>query len=193
MKTYQTTVEKNKLEIYHSDEESPREWGNLGYFITVDSRSYSPDKNEQLEEIVRRSGDEAQNQLDHIQIMTDLINTETSEQVLVIYPVVKYEHSGVSYKLGTAHGFDYSNNGFYIVTDKTQKELGTPKKSFEKVIAQELELYNKWVNGEVYGFSLYDDNGDLVDSCGDFYDLEDMRENLPKEWAKEDLEKYIIG
>lgn len=172
MKTYKTAIEKNKLKIYHDDGESPRMWSNLGYFITVDNRSYSPEKHEYLERIVRQTEEEAESQAEHIKMIKKAVEDELSEgKVLAIYPVVKYEHSGVVYKLGTAHGFDYSNNGFYIVTDKTQKELGTPKKSFKKVITQELYLYNKWVNGEVYGFSLYDDNGDLVDSCGGFYDI----------------------
>ena len=97
----------------------------------------------------------------------------------------------MSYSLGTTRGFDCSNNGFYIVTDKTAKALGTPPESFERVITQELNTYNKYVNGEIYIFVLYDDNGDVADSCGGFYDMEDIKEHLPEEWKDETLSDYI--
>ena len=193
MKTYTKKIEvtKPRLEIvYDQDSESPREWSNLGYFITVDRNKYSPDQNKTLEVLVKNSGEEADSQNTHIAMIKTGLHL-MGEEVLAIYPVTKYEHGGVSYSLGTAHGFDNSNNGFYIVTDKTAKELGTPSKSFEKVIKQELEVYNKWCNGEVYGFRLYDSFGDELDSCYGFYDIEDIREHLPKEWKKEDLTKYI--
>ena len=193
MKTYKKTVEENRLVIeYDSDSDSPRGWSNLGYFITVDRNYKSPDNHEQIENIMKSSGDEAQNVDDHIQIMTDLINSETDEEVVAIYPIVKYEHSGISYSLGTQHGWDYSNNGFYIVTEKTQKEVGVRKEDFEKGISEELDTYNKWINGEVYSFTLYYENGEVEDSCCGFYDIEDIREYLPKEWKDEDLEQYLI-
>jgi len=195
MKTYKTIVEKNRLEIYHdNDAESPREWdGNSGYFITVDSKAYSPDKHEYLERIIRETGDEAENQAGHIKMIKKAVEDELSEgKVLAIYPITKYEHSGVVYKLGNISGFDYSNNGFYIITDKTQKDSGVKKKDFEKVIKAELSLYNDWISGEIYGFNLYDENGEEVDSRSGFYGIEDIREDLPEEWKNEDLTKYII-
>jgi hypothetical protein len=152
----------------------------------------SPDQNGGvIYNIVKEAGDNAKDQKDHIRIIKKLIEDVEGEKVLAIFPVVKYEHSGVSYRLGTAHGFDYSNNGFYIITDKTQKEIGTKRKDFEKVITEELEAYTSWANGEIYCFMLYDDDGELADSCGGFYEIEDIREYLPKEWKKENLIDYI--
>jgi len=199
MKTFKKieTIQKPMLVIEYDDSvPSPREDTNLGYFITVDSKLNSPDTKEQLENIMRASGDEAQNQEDHIQIMANLINTETNEQVIAIYPITKYEHSGISFSLGTTKGFDNSNNGFYIITDKTLKEFdeGLSKNTSgqKDVIQAELEEYNKWINGEVYRFTLYDNKGEEIDACGGFYDLEAVQQNLPVDWAKEDLNDYII-
>jgi hypothetical protein len=59
------------------------------------------------------------------------------------------------------------------------------------VIKSELETYTKWANGEVYGFTLYDDKGELEDSCYGFYDIDDIKEHLPAEWKDEDLTAYI--
>jgi len=189
--TYKKEITKPILEIgYDNDCESPREWTNLGYFITCDKNNYSPDKHERLENIIKNTGEIAKNQEEHIRLIKSNYRN-IDDNIIAIYPVVKYEHSGISYSLGTMHGFDYSNNGFYIVTAKTQKEIGTKKKDFIKVITEELEQYNKWINGEIYSFILYDEQGEQVDSCGGFYDIEDIREHLPKEWKKENLTDYL--
>ena len=196
IKTYKktTTTDEPILRIgYDRDAQSPREWDNLGYFITVDSRYHSPDHNSELESIVKVTGYEAGNQEEHIKLITEKIETEMNEKVLAIYPVVKYEHSGVVYKLGTCHGFDYSNNGFYIVTDKSLEATEADKKDFEKIIKAELEDYNSYANGEVYEYTLYNELGEIIDSGADYYDLEDIRNNLPEEWAKVDLYKYLVS
>jgi hypothetical protein len=191
-KTYTKEVEAPLLEIrYDCDPTSPREWSNLGYFITVDRDYHSPDMNETLERIVKDTGEEATSQAEHIKMIKKEVENELDEKVLKIYPIVKYEHGAVVYSLGEMHGFDYSNNGFYIVTDKTQKELGTPESSFEKVIREELNIYNKYANGEVYCFTLYDDKGEVEDSCCGFYSLDDIKEQLPSEWEDVDLTEYI--
>lgn len=195
MKTYtkQITVTRPMLEIQYDDNaESPRTWSNLGYFITQDRRYTSPDDHPDFMEVIKETGEYATSTENHMTLIKKEIESRfTGEKVLAIYPVCKYEHSGVVYSLGTKHGFDYSNNGFYIVTAKTAKELGTPKKSFEKVIADELNTYTQWANGEVYGFALYDEKGELVNSCWGFYDIEDIKNALPTEWKDENLLEYI--
>ena len=192
MKTYKKIEEHPRLSIYHDDcPESPREWSNLGYFITKDSNYLSPDKHEQLEEIVISTGDDAKDAEDHMDRIKEEVLEIMDEKVLAIYPVVKYEHSGVCYSLGIKHGFDYSNNGFYIVTDESIKECGTEIQDLERVISQEIKTYNSYANGEVYGFTLYDKDGEVEDSCSGFYSLEDVRDALPKEWKNEDLDEYL--
>lgn len=194
MKTIKKTIETPKLVIeYDGDTTSPRDMcSNLGYFITVDRNYYSPDEQgKHRQDIIKETGERATSQKEHIELIKKSWKMTTDEKVLAIYPITKYEHSVVSYSLGTQHGFDYSNNGFYIVTDKTQKELGTKKKDFEKVIIQELEEYNKWLNGECYQFCLYNEQGEVEDSCGGFYDIEEIREYLPDEWKNEDLTEYL--
>ena len=178
------TITKNKLEISYCDYiESPRVWSNLGYFITCDRNYYSPDRNETIEAIVKQTGNEARSQAEHIELIKKEMK-ENGEKVLAIYPIVKYEHGGVVYKIGTIHGFDYSNNGFYIITEKTQEEMGTSKKDFEKVVKQELEVFNKWVNGEVYQYCLFDDDGEVVDSCGDIMILRTSEQSYQKNGKK---------
>ena len=190
--TFKQEVTKPKLVIeYDEDTISPREDSNLGYFITVDRRYNSPDRNERLESIVKETGNEANSQAEHIEMIKVAMEVANEDKVLEIYPITKYEHSGVAYSLGSVSGFDNSNNGFYIVTEKIANEIGVDKKDFEKIIKSELELYNKYSNGECYKFCLYDDNGEVADSCGGFYDIEDIRESLPEEWKDEELTQYL--
>lgn len=190
--TKTTTTTEPLLEITREDySSSPREWSNLGYFITVDRNYSSPDKNECLERIVKETGETAEDQDDHIKLIKKEVDESLDEKVLEIYPVTKYEHSGINYSLGNRNGFDCSNNGFYIITDKTVKEVGTKKEDFEKAIEQELDIYNKYCNGEVYSFVLFDEKGELIDSCGGFYDIEDIKAYLPEDWKDEDLQEYF--
>jgi len=187
--------EKPRLEIsYDEMVESPRDWSNLGYFITCDGNYSSPDNvfEGELRDWIKETGQEVASQDEHIKVIKDWFKLNTDEKVLEIYPITKYEHSGVSYSLGDKFGFDYSNNGFYIITDKTQKEVGTDKKDFEKVIGSELEIYNKYCNGEIYRFYLHDKDGEEEDSCCGFYEVEDIRECLPKEFKDEDLMDYFV-
>ncbi len=194
MKTYTTKVEKPLLSI-NQDEDcpSPREADNLGYFITVDRKFKSTDgeKKDILQDIVSETGDIADSLEEHMQMIKDRVGAETKEKVVAIYPICKYEHGSVTYRIGSMHGFDYSNNGFYIITNKSQKLVGTSKKDFERVITEDLELYTRWANGEIYSFVLFDKDGEVEDSCSGFYSIEDIREYLPKEWKDEDLSEYI--
>lgn len=198
MKTYTKTVtlRQPRLVIMHEDSpESPREWSTLGAFLTKDRNYYSPDgrKYPELQEIMERTGEEATSQDDHITRMKTAIAEETSHEVLAIYPVVKYEHGALVYRLGTEKGFDYSNNGFYIVLKKNSDELGTPdgEEAQKHLIADELKTYTQYANGEVFCYKLYDENGELEDSCGGFYSLEEIQDALGEEWKDEKIAEYV--
>ena len=195
MLTYtKTTVSQEpRLEIYHDQmADNPRNWSNIGLFFTAERDYNSPDKEDHpLYSIMIDTADEADNTLDHIELM----KKEAKEQginIKYIYPITRYEHSGVVYRIGTQSGYDYSNCGFYIITDESLKEYGEVKGDPSNVVAQELETYTKWANGEVYGFNLYDEDGELQDGYGDIYDIDDIVSGLPTEFDGEDITQYII-
>jgi hypothetical protein len=203
MKTFKkTTITQEKRLIIEYDElpESPRLFfSNLGYFLTKDNKYNSPDGEyrPELQKIMEIAGEEASSQEKYILMMKIAIEDETEEKVIKIYPITKYEHSAISYKLGNLSGFDYSNNGFYIITDKSQENLGIEKEDFEKIIKEELEFYNSYINGEVYSFKLFDEKGNVVDSGSSMYSLDDIKQQLIDEhkgdgWDDEDMNDYLI-
>lgn len=57
-------------------------------------------------------------------------------------------------------------NGFIIFDDDYIK--GTSYEERKKYAEQDLKEYTAWANGEVYGFTVTDHNGDVIDSCGGF-------------------------
>lgn len=204
MKTYTKQITKPRLEIsYDLESDNPRTFEkNLGYFITCEKNRPSPDNYDDLQSIIENTGDDAESLDTHILFIKTRVKEVLRENVVAIYPIYCYEHGNVVYRRGTAHDFDYSNCGFYIVTDKTYRAYDTRAsvdtvpnaKEIEKIIDAELEVYTAWVNGEVYMFKLYDEQGNEVNSfAGGFYSLDDIKAELGKEWENEDLSKYIIN
>lgn len=192
MKTFETTVTRPLLEITHDDMcESPRtSMPNVGRMTVLSNRSYSPDP--QFVDVVKSTGNRAKNSENHIELVRKEL-MEAGEDVLFIFPINKYEHGGVKYSLGSNFGFDYSNNGFYIVTRELAEGMVTDlsEENIRSIVESEIETYNSWVNGEVYMFTLYDSDGDVEDSCSGFYAVEDIMEHLSEEWKDEDLNDYV--
>lgn len=201
MKTYTKTVTETKPRLviqYDSYPRSPREDDNHGYFITVQRNYNSPDNYEpDIAQFIKTSGDEAESIEAHMKAIKKYMKEDRNEKVLYITPIYMYEHGNIVYKQGTANGFDISNCGFYIITDKTHELVcGDDKKTKKQFIASidtELSAYSSYVNGEVYGYTLYDEAGEEEDACHGFYSLKDIQDQLPAEWKDEDMQEYFIN
>ncbi len=195
MKTYtKTTITQSPLLVieYDSCPESPRHDSNVGYFLTKQGKYKSPDGNDcDLYHTMLETGDVATSTTHHMEMIQ-----KEHEDIVYITPVYRYEHGNIVYRRGTAHGFDVSNCGFYIVTTDSLKEThgtDTPTtEQIEQLIDQELDTYTCYVNGDVYRFTLYDEQGEITDSCGGFYCMDDIKQFLSDEWKDEDMEDYFI-
>lgn len=189
MLTYKKVEEKPRLVIERDDSPlSPRMYSNIGYFIIQSSRYSSPDTHEELQQVIRDTARVATSSENHIERITK----NFSEKILFIDAVATYEHSGLNYSLGYKSGWDWSNNGFYVVTEKSIKESGTEYNPdiIREIIEDELATFTLYANGEVYRYTLYDEEGELVDCVSGFYDYDSIKEYLPEEFKEEDLEQY---
>lgn len=117
-------------------------------------------------------------------------------------PIRAYEHSGISFSLSSSYPYNDPWDSYEIgavgMTAKQLKEAcdGDKIKAvkyFNDVIA----TLNAYVNGNIYGFTCYDPDGESVESMGGFYDtyknvdgiFKDMAENMPTEY--EELAKRL--
>lgn len=156
-------MEKIVLESGHiikvwNDElpESPREWCSDSKFYTWHHRYRSPDNH----------------------------NLEDPMYVLPIdcigIKVWMYDHSGHCYAAADKNPFhcpwDSGQVGWiFISRADARKRLGMSRLHLHHIsiirdqLISEVKLFSEYVNGEVYGFTLYDPEGNELDSCGGFY------------------------
>jgi hypothetical protein len=151
----------NTLEIYRDEyAESPREWGNLSTFICFHKRYNLGDKHN----------------IDHGDYSSwDEMEEENFSQDDIIVPLYMYDHSGISI---ATHPFmcrwDSGRIGMAVVTKQEIIEsygddsLESRAKA-KRCIEAEVEIYDNYVQGEVYGYVLKDSEGEEIDSCFGFY------------------------
>lgn len=152
----------HRIEIHHDpDPQNPRDWDNLGTFQIYHRRYASPDK------IVR----------DPPHINKDEIGLK----------VWGYDHGGVVYKTGETNPFHCPwDSGFagiiFVSKAKAREWLGVKRLTaahvakVREMLAGEVETYNKYINGEFYGYQTFDANGEEVDACWGFDDKDYMIE-----------------
>lgn len=150
----------HRIEVYYDpDPQNPRDWDNLGTFQIYHRRYASPDK------IVR----------DPPHINKDEIGLK----------VWGYDHSGVIYKTGETNPFHCPwDSGFagiiFCTRQKAREWFGVKRLTaahvakVKQALEQEVETYNRYINGEFYGFTTFDENDNEVDACWGFDDKDYM-------------------
>lgn len=173
------TVSENgySLQVYRDEfAENPREWDNLGTMVCWHKRYNLGDQHEY---------DSPQ----------DFYESEGYKNALVILPVYLYDHSGIAIS-NTDFGdrWDSGQIGYIFVTkEEVQREYGSEvteamKELIRERLIDETELYNKYLQGECYGFRITDEKGEQVDGCGGFFGdnlnsvLQEMRNNVNAEY-----------
>ena len=155
----------NRLKVVHdSNADSPRSWDNLGKMICFhnrydlgDNHNYNADDYSGWEE------------------MKKAIIKE--ENPAVILPLYMYDHSGISISTSPfSCSWDSGQIGFVLVSKKQALEeyggvrvSSKTKVKIESIIQAEVETYTQYVEGEVYGFQIVDEDDNHIDSCYGFY------------------------
>lgn len=181
METYKLKSGKT-LEV-HQDQspESPREWDNLSTMICFHRRYNLGDKHNYNH-----------NDYESWSEMKDAIIE--NESPAVILPLYLYDHSGITISTSPfGCQWDSGQIGWvFISEDKVRKEYGVTDISDElldkvtKLLLNEVDTYDQYLTGEVYGYKLLDEEGNEEDSCWGYYG-DDIKENGILEAVGEEL------
>ena len=154
---------------YDSDPwESPREWDNLGTIIHWHPRYDLGD--ERLDPRITRVE------------VADRYYFGSGGESLYVYLL---DHSGLYLSTSPSPaygGWDTSLVGIIGVTrNEIIAEYGDDspesRNLARQVLRGEIETLNKWINGEVYCWTLEDSEGDIIESVGGYYDLDQARDD----------------
>lgn len=99
------------------------------------------------------------------------------DKYYILLPLYLYEHSGITMSTGPfSCPWDSGQVGWiYVSKECVRKEYGWKKitKSREKQICRylegEVETYDQYLTGEVYGYIIEDEYGEELDSCWGYY------------------------
>jgi hypothetical protein len=164
MQTYK--LDNNKTLEIRQDEypESPRQDDNLSTMICFHGRYNLGDKHDYSHKDY--SG--------WAEMETAIIK---NEKPAVILPLYLYDHSGITISTSPfSCKWDSGQIGFIFVSkEKLRKEYNVKRLTqqiidkAEKVLLAEVETYDLYLRGDVYGYTLLDENDAVEDSCYGYF------------------------
>lgn len=216
------TIEYRGFEInIYQDEnpEDPREWDNLGTMTCFHSRYNLGDKHDfdSVEEVWTSLAYDAGFDIEKLEEMELADVIEIANNNYVILSLYLYDHSGITMRTRPfSCPWDSGQVGIiYVSNEKAKKELGIDGDSYYRegltaadILKGEVETYDKFISGEVYGYNTEPTHRnksiDCNDSCWGFYDYEQMVEEAKqaidysikeykKEMAKQHKEKMATN
>jgi hypothetical protein len=114
----------------------------------------------------------------------------------VILPLYLYDHSGITMNTtGFSCRWDSGQVGFIVASlDSVRESYGIKRvtrkqrtRALEHLVAEVAE-YAQYLEGDVYGFVLEDENGHPVDSCWGFYGSDPFKNGMADHFAPEQHE-----
>lgn len=168
----------------HSDAESPREWDNLGVIaaknFVADERIGDPidwlsGKLNYSETYVEKLASELGAAYYSNEVREELESRFLNK--FIGKPLYKYEHGNVALATTPFNcRWDSGQIGYLYTTKEAIRENWSIKRVTEKykaraldILEGELDTFEVWCRGEVYGFSIEDLEENHLDACGGFY------------------------
>ena len=151
---------KYTVKIEHDDcLESPREWDNLGTMACF-HRRYN-------------LGDEHDLSIEEVQ------EIYASDKYISL-PLYLYDHSGITMNTtGFSCPWDSGQVGIIFVSKEDVRKEWSVKRISKKLEAKildnlrgEVETYDQYLTGDVWGYVIEDEDGEHIDSCWGFYGQE---------------------
>ena len=136
--------------------QSPREWDNIGTVVIHNRSRYA-------------FADETAD-------MHELLNLESDKNHISL-PIYLYDHSGITINTtGFACRWDSGQVGvIYCTKADAIREFGNKvctakvRDKALKVLKAEIEELDQYIQGDVYGYQVFDPSGEVVDSCWGYY------------------------
>jgi hypothetical protein len=170
METYTHAGLTIRIEQDDDRHDSPRDWDNLGTMVCRHSRYQLGDKGADL--------------------------PDKGERFLAL-PLFLYDHSSLS--MSTIDTWPYNcpwDAGqvgvIYVTHEQLRREYGvkritkTIREKALRVLRAEVEVYDQYLRGEVYGYIIEDEDGQTLDSCWGFYGWDEV-----KQQAEESAEYFV--
>lgn len=165
--------------------DSPRDWDNLGTFLTWLYRHESPDKNDysDFEEFINSFGIYPDNwNWTEEDVLPELIK-KADEKGYFLFPIYVYEHSQLTYSINPTIPYGGIGGVIFVEKEKIFQETSlTPKtenlvEKVKEMLGGEVEDYDNWSNGYIMQISEYDLNEqDFINSYAGYLGL-DIKEN----------------
>lgn len=170
------TIEKNGLVakiMYDPEPFSPREWDNLTKMICFHNRYNLGDKHDY----------DANDYSGWEEMKKDIIK---NEKPYVILPLYLYDHSGITISTKPfSCPWDSGQIGFVIVNKEGvdrcmgwKRVTAKRREELERQTIGEVKTYDQYLGGDVYGYKIEDEEGNCVDSCYGFYELDHLKEEV---------------
>jgi hypothetical protein len=138
------------IQIYQDyDPFSPREWDNRSKMVCFHGRYTLGDKHEFRDP----------------ESFEEFLTANKAN--LYVLPLYLYDHGGITISTTPFNcRFDSGQVGFIYITKEKALEEGIHDPF--KTMKQEVETYNDYLVGNCYGYSIYDEQGEYLDSCGGY-------------------------
>ncbi|RPI56479.1 MAG: hypothetical protein EHM49_00355 [Deltaproteobacteria bacterium] len=176
---------------YDDDAESPRMWSNLGTMVCF-HRRYSLGDVEKIysspEEFVLHLARNYMNQhiaeSDYENLSDRAFITKYMkllDRYIISLPLYLYDHSGITISTAPFNcSWDSGQVGWIFIARESVREefkvqrIGPKlKKKTLAALRGEVEVYDQFLQGEVYGYAVKDSEDKDVDSCWGFFDSPD--------------------
>lgn len=183
------TIGKYRIDIMPDDmSDSPRSWDNMGTMVCFHREAILGDKHD-----YKSSDYNSWNEMEKAII--------ANEDVAVILPLYVYQHGGMTMNTtGFSCRFDSGQVGFIFASKKVLREEYGVKYVTQKVrdkalkvLLGEVETYDQYLTGDVYGYRITDTETDEgLDSCWGYYGSDYCMEEA-KRIVEYYLQKDIMG
>ena len=167
--------EKYMLEIFEDlDPTDPREFDNLGTMVCFHNR-YNLGDTTELKSSDFSSWEELESYLYKI------------EKALIVIPVFMYDHSGLSVNTtGFSCPWDSGQIGFiYVSKESIRNEYSCKrisnklKEQVKEMLVSEVDSYNQYLSGDVYGFNVTDrQSEEELSSCYGFFGTDHIENGI---------------